>query len=70
MSPRVWCGSRLVPGLHSSRFLYLRKHSFGEVQALLCLAQLPPQVTHLEFERLEPRQELGPAWSLAQALGP
>jgi len=62
--------SRLVPGLHSSRFLSLRQQPFGEIQALLRLAQLPPQVVHLGFEHFEPSLVLASAGALPQALGP
>src|SRR5438552_8054589 len=51
----------------------LRQHPFGEVKALLRLAQLLPQLAHLgfqRFERFEPSRELAPAGTLPQALGP
>src|SRR5512146_3149902 len=69
---------RLGPGLprplplrtHSAWFLSLRQHPLGEVQALLQLAQLAPQVAHLDFQDLEPGLALAPVGALAQVLGP
>src|SRR5439155_16103643 len=61
---------------HSAPFRSLRQHPFGEVKALLRLAQLLPQLAHLGFERFErferfgPSRELAPAATLPQALGP
>src|SRR5438876_10614071 len=58
---------------HSAPFRSLRQHPFGEVKALLRLAQLLPQLAHLgfqRFERFEPSRELAPAGTLPQALGP
>src|SRR3989441_1794540 len=58
---------------HSARFRSLRQHPFGEVKALLRLAQLLPQLAHLGFERVErfePSRELAPAVTRPQALGP
>src|SRR5438132_10712504 len=58
---------------HSAPLRSLRQHPFGEVKALLRLAQLLPQLAHLgfqRFERFEPSRELAPAGTLPQALGP
>ncbi len=46
---------------HSARFQSLRQQPFGEVQALLRLAQLQPQVAHLGFEHFEPSLAFAPA---------
>src|SRR5207237_1255499 len=53
----------------SIRFPCLRQHPFGEVQALLQLAQLLPEPAHIGFEGLEPglNLDLGPAATLPQA---
>ena len=65
---------------HSARFRSLRQQPFGEVQPLLRVAQLLPQLAHLGFERFEPAHlgfepfepslELAPAGTPPQALGP
>src|SRR5437867_1174950 len=65
-----WSATTLLRTLalraHSARFRSLRQHPFGEVKALLRLAQLLPQLAHLGFERLEPSRELAPARTLPQ----
>jgi hypothetical protein len=38
---------------YPARFRSLRQHPFGEVQALLHLAQLLPQLAHVGFEYFE-----------------
>src|SRR5438874_2828446 len=71
-------GEALALRAHSVGFWSLRQQPFGEVQALLRLAQLLPQLAHLGFERFEPSLELAPgrtlelapAGTLPQALGP
>src|SRR5205085_11501646 len=56
----------------SIRFPCLRQHPFGEVQALLHLAQLLPEPAHIGFEGLEPglNLDLAPAATLPQAPSP
>ena len=49
---------------HSARFRSLRQQPFGEVQALLRLAQFLPQVAHLDLEHLEPSLALAPGGAL------
>src|SRR5439155_23744563 len=72
-----WSATTLLRTLalraHSAPLRSLRQQPFGEVQALLRLAQLLPQLAHLgfeRFERCEPGLELAPAATRPQALGP
>src|SRR5438874_2859751 len=60
-------GEALALRAHSARFRSLRQQPFGEVQALLRLAQLLPQLAHLGFEGFEPSLEIAPAGTLELA---
>src|SRR5216683_4206711 len=64
---------------HAARFGSLRQHAFGEIESLLRLGQLPPQLEHVGLERLDrlervdrvgPRLDLAPTGTLAQPAGP
>src|SRR5713101_665841 len=64
---------------HAARFGSLRQHAFGEIESLLRLRQLPPQLEHVGLERLDrlervdrvgPRLDLAPPGTLAQPAGP
>lgn len=48
----------------------LRQQTFGEIEALLCLAQLLPHRIDLDFERFDPGIQLASAAALPQAPGP
>src|SRR5216683_5419764 len=63
---------------HTARFGSLRQHAFGEIESLLRLGQLLPQLEHVGLERLDrlervnrvgPRLDLAPG-TLAQPAGP
>src|SRR5207248_11407807 len=60
-------GEALALRAHSARFRSLRQQPFGEVQALLRLAPLLPQLAHLGFEGFEPSLETAPAGTLELA---
>src|SRR5229473_791044 len=59
---------------HAARFGSLRQHAFGEIESLLRLRQLPPQLEHVGLERLDrlervdrvgPRLDLAPTGTMA-----
>src|SRR5712692_10005021 len=64
---------------HTARFGSLRQHAFGEIESLLRLGQLLPQLAYVGLERLDrlervnrvgPRLDLPPTGTLAQPAGP
>src|SRR5882672_799051 len=64
---------------HAARFGSLRQHAFGEIESLLRLGQLLPQLEHVGLERLDrlervnrvgPRLDLAPTGTLTQPAGP
>ena len=56
--------------VHAARLGYLCQEALGEVQTLLRLTELLPQVAHVDLEHFEASVELVAGWTLPEVLGP